>query len=165
MEVSVTTLLFRDSVTPGDHRVTMFGNATMDIGATQFGNTSDRTIITPGAWVIREESGVLVFRINGTAPRYAFFPGTTMDFGCSNQVSGLSTRLGVVTLYTGVRWVIREADGVLEFRDTVANTRYAFQPGCGNINPSRSVHSIPAGKRLRMGISGTYQIVRLQSVD
>jgi hypothetical protein len=120
----------------------MFVSDSMNIGTVQLDSSAINTIVgNPNPWMITEESGVLMFRINGSARRHAFFPGTTMDFGCSNQVSGLSTRLGVVTLYTGVRWVIREADGVLEFRDTVASTRYAFQPGCGNINVSPSIGS------------------------
>jgi hypothetical protein len=120
----------------------MLSNQTIDIGTVQYDSSAISTTVgTPNPWMITEESGVLVFRFNGTAPRYAFFPNTSMSFGCSNQVSGLSSHTGIVTLYTGVRWVIREVDGVLEFRDMVANTRYAFQPGCGSINVSPSAGS------------------------
>ena len=134
-------LFFRDVVTAGDHRVALFASNTFDFGGGVGVPGSANAVLADNiggtGWRITEESGgVLVLRIANTGPRYAFFPASSRDFGCDRQVPGLSTRVGVVELYRGVRWVIREASGVLEFRDVVADTRYAFYPGCGNINPN-----------------------------
>ncbi len=137
-------LLFRDVITPGDHRVALFASNTFDFGfpaRSVLGSASAVLADNIGGtgWRITEESGgVLVLRVANTGPRHAFFPASSWDFGCPRQVPGLSTRVGVVELYRGVRWVIREASGVLEFRDVVANTRYAFYPGCGSINPEQT---------------------------
>ncbi len=135
-------LLFRDVVTPGDHRVALFASNTFDFGGVGVPGSANAVLadnIGGTGWRITEEGGgALMFRVANTGPRHAFFPASSRDFGCPRQVPGLSTRVGVVELYRGVRWVIREASGVLEFRDVVADTRYAFYPGCGNINPEQT---------------------------
>ncbi len=130
----------RDNVTAGgDNRLAIIPNLAVNVGIEQRiagAATVDISAPSLSPWSVTEENGgALVFRYADTPNFYTFFPGSSSEWGCANQVPGLSTRGGVIVLYTGVRWVIREADGVLEFRDMVANTRHAFYPGCGFNDP------------------------------
>jgi hypothetical protein len=136
VDTGTNNLVFRDSVTPGDHRVALLASVSRDVGTERHvSGSATSTLATLGPWSITEENGgVLTFRNSNSGNRYVFFPGSSQDFGCANQAPGLNTRIGVVALYAGVRWVIREVNGVLEFRDLVADSRYTFFPGCGSVN-------------------------------
>ena len=133
------SLVFKDLVTAGDHRVVFLPHYSADLGTPQAipGPTATIPSTFPG-WALTEENGILVLRSAGpTDTRYAFYPGSYVDFGCGAQVAGLSTHTGSYTLFRGQRWAVTEENGVLVFRDTLSagDSRYAFYPGCGVQTP------------------------------
>ncbi len=129
--------MIRDVFTPGaDNRVAMLPGVSKSFGTPR--SYPDEGFVDLGVlsgWLIREESGVLMFR-SSSAPdyRYAFYPGSSVRMLPAIPLCPGAS--GSKELMRGVRWVIRQESGALVFRDlkSSGDYRYAFWPCSGKVD-------------------------------
>jgi len=130
-------LVFRDSATPGDHRVALAPScgSHKSLGPANHPDSHSSTLVDLGGWKITEENSALCFRDtrSGGDHRFAIYPacGNSKNYGSPHNPG----RHGSHVYYRGRRWVIQEeSNGVLVFRDTLTpgDHRVAFYPNCGN---------------------------------
>eukprot|EP01124_Arcella_intermedia_P004264 TRINITY_DN123_c0_g1_i10.p1 TRINITY_DN123_c0_g1~~TRINITY_DN123_c0_g1_i10.p1 ORF type:complete len:145 (-),score=27.04 TRINITY_DN123_c0_g1_i10:69-503(-) len=126
-------LCLRDHISGGDHRIAFTPGKSSNHGSGPSHPGETGVLLRHAKWSIGEENGILCVRYTG-APgdhRHAFWPGNgnSHNFGHPHAGHG-----GNHVYAEGIRWVIKEENGIVVFRDklTPGDHRYAFFPGCGN---------------------------------